>query len=189
MSEHEVKEIVHNLLSVIGFNSDDIDKTAERYAKVMMEFNTPEEVIKSELDRMFSAVFPSSMDELVIARDIEVWMLCPHHLLPVKMKVHIGYLPNGKVLGLSKLPRLAKIIASRPELQENYTKMLADILFERLKPRGVMIVVEGEHLCVRMRGVKDSECVMNTSAVRGEFLNSDSLKREFLSLVSGGHML
>lgn len=183
MGNEKIEEAFFQILKNLGFDSDDPKKVAERYIEVLVEFNEQNQNIEEELERLFSAKFDSSMDELVIAKDIEVWMLCPHHLLPVKMKVHVGYLPNGKVLGLSKIPRVAKLLGKRPMLQEDYTVRLVESIYRNLNPVGVIVVVEGEHLCVKMRGIKDSDCVMKTSAIRGNF--DDSIKQEFLKLIGG----
>ncbi|MEM3426103.1 MAG: GTP cyclohydrolase I FolE [Thermofilum sp.] len=180
--EHSVRSLL-KLLSPDYEDDLNLRETPRRFAKILEEYFKSEEEIEHEIKQLFSSIFPSSIDQLVIAKDIDVWMLCPHHLLPVNMKVNIGYLPKGFVVGYSKLHRLAKLVAKRPRLQEDYTNIVADKLMENLRPLGTMVVVLGKHLCTAMRGVRDSDSKLITSAVRGDFLRFPDLKSEFLRLL------
>jgi len=177
-----IRRMLHELYPRYIDDPNFVD-TPRRFERVLEDFFWSEERVERAIDELFKAVFPSRLDEIVMVKDVEVWMLCPHHLLPVRMEVAIGYLPNGRVLGLSKLPRLARLLARRPRLQEEYTELLVEILMEKLNPRGAMAIVKGEHTCVRMRGVRMSDAVMVTSAVRGDFKENPSLKQEFLELM------
>jgi len=178
-----VEKILDSLYTFREWEKDiNLKDTPERVAKMYIElcsglFEDREERLKE----IFSAIYPSELDELVIAKDIEAISICPHHLLPIVYKVHIGYLPNGYVLGLSKLPRLVKFLASKPLLQENLTCEIADNLMKYLKPKGCMVIMNGIHSCVMCRGVRDKSTFI-TSVVRGEFLDP-SLKEEFLRLI------
>ncbi|OUM96343.1 MAG: GTP cyclohydrolase I FolE [Paenibacillaceae bacterium ZCTH02-B3] len=127
--------------------------------------------------------FDERHEELVIVKDIMYYSLCEHHLVPFFGKAHIGYIPSGKIAGLSKLARLVDAVTKRLQVQERLTSQIADTLEEVLKPHGVMVVVEGEHLCMCARGVKKYGSKTVTSAVRGQFLRSAAARSEFLSLI------
>lgn len=129
------------------------------------------------------AIFEENYDEMVVLKDIDVFSLCEHHLLPFYGKAHVAYIPNGKIIGLSKIPRVVEVFARRLQVQERLTSQIADCLMDSLKPRGVGVVVEALHLCMAMRGVekKDSFCV--TSAMLGSFRESERVRSEFLSLI------
>lgn len=127
--------------------------------------------------------FDEQHEELVIVKDITYYSLCEHHLAPFFGKAHIGYIPSGKIAGLSKLARLVDAVTKRLQVQERLTSQIADTLEEVLKPHGVMVVVEGEHLCMCARGVKKYGSKTVTSAVRGQFLRSAAARSEFLSLI------
>lgn len=131
------------------------------------------------------AVFDSSNDEMVIVKDIEVYSLCEHHLLPFIGKCHVAYLPTGKVIGLSKVARIVDMFASRLQIQENLTSQIAEAVNEMTQPRGVGVVVEAKHLCMMMRGVQKQNSVMTTSMMIGTFRTDHRTRSEFLGLVSG----
>ena len=124
-------------------------------------------------------------DQLIILRDIDFASLCAHHLLPFTGRAHVGYLPKSKICGISKLARAVDSAAARPQNQERMTAQIADLIEKRLDPRGCMVVVEGRHECMRIRGVKKPASVMVTSALRGAFRDNPSLKDEFLRLIQG----
>jgi len=130
--------------------------------------------------------FTEGHDELVLLRDIPFYSLCEHHFLPFHGVAHVGYIPNGGVVGISKLARVVEIFARRPQLQERLTSQIADCILETLHPQGVGVVVEAEHLCMTMRGIKKPGSRMVTSAVRGTFAANDVVRSEFLTLVRGG---
>lgn len=130
--------------------------------------------------------FTEGHDELVLLRDIPFYSLCEHHFLPFHGVAHVGYIPNGGVVGISKLARVVEIFARRPQLQERLTSQIADCILETLHPHGVGVVVEAEHLCMTMRGIKKPGSRMVTSAVRGTFAENDVVRAEFLALVRSG---
>ncbi len=132
---------------------------------------------------VLGVTFDEQHEELVIVKDIVYYSQCEHHMAPFFGKAHIGYLPSGKIVGLSKLARLVEAVTRRLQVQERITSQLADILEEELKPHGVMVVVEGEHLCMCARGIKKPGSSTVTSAVRGEFRSSSALRSEFLTLI------
>ncbi|HYF97384.1 MAG TPA: GTP cyclohydrolase I FolE [Coxiellaceae bacterium] len=129
------------------------------------------------------ALFESSMDEMVIVKDIELYSLCEHHLLPFIGKCHVAYLPKGKVLGLSKLARIVEYFARRFQIQEQLTQDIANCIAEITNARGVAVVVEAQHLCMMMRGIQKQNSSMTTSMMLGEFRKSDKTRAEFLSLI------
>lgn len=157
-------------------------------------FKTPKRVIASlkylthgyrqDVQKVLNgAVFDENYDEMVVLKDIDLFSLCEHHLLPFYGKAHVAYIPNGKIIGLSKIPRVVEVFARRLQVQERLTSQIADCLMDALKPRGVGVVIEALHLCMAMRGVekKDSSCV--TSAMLGSFRESERVRGEFLSLI------
>jgi GTP cyclohydrolase I len=132
---------------------------------------------------LLETTFSEKHDEMVLLRDIPFFSLCEHHLLPFLGKAHIGYIPKGRVVGLSKMVRVLKAEAMKLQLQERLTKNVADILMRELKPTGVGVVIEAEHLCMSIRGVKSFGAKMVTSAMRGGFRASETTRNEFLSLI------
>jgi GTP cyclohydrolase I len=132
---------------------------------------------------ILETAFTEQHDEMVLIRDIPFFSICEHHLLPFLGKAHIGYIPKGRVVGASKLVRVLKAEAMKLQLQERLTKNVADILMHELKPTGVGVVIEAEHLCMSIRGVKSFGAKMITSAMRGGFRSSESTRSEFLSLI------
>jgi len=129
------------------------------------------------------ALFDVAYDEMVIVRDIEMFSLCEHHLLPFFGKCHVGYIPNGRVFGLSKIPRLVDMYARRLQVQERLTMQIAETINEKVRPRGVAVVVEAQHLCMIMRGVEKQHSVAVTSSMIGAFKDNQNTRNEFLNLV------
>lgn len=129
------------------------------------------------------AIFESDSDQMVIVKDIELYSLCEHHLLPFIGKCHIAYLPDGKVLGLSKFARIVDMYARRLQIQENLTKQIADAVLEVTEARGVAVVIESQHMCMMMRGVQKQNSVMNSSVMLGAFRQSQATRSEFLTLI------
>jgi GTP cyclohydrolase I len=132
------------------------------------------------------ALFEVSYDEMVIVKDIEMFSLCEHHVLPFFGKVHVAYIPNGKVVGLSKIPRLVDIFARRLQVQERLTVQIAETIQSAIEPQGVGVVIEARHLCVMMRGVEKQHSSAVTSHMLGSFRTSDKTREEFLSLIRNG---
>ena len=129
------------------------------------------------------AIFSVENQDMIIVKDINYYSLCEHHLLPFMGKVHVGYIPNGKVLGLSKIPRIVDIYARRLQLQEQLTHQIAQGITEFLNPKGVGVVIEGEHMCMRMRGVQKQNASMQTSSMTGIFRKENKTREEFLNLI------
>ena len=156
-------------------------KTPERAAKAM-QFLTqgyhqdPAAILKS-------AMFKESYNEMVIVKDIELYSLCEHHILPFFGKAHIAYIPNGNVVGLSKIPRIVDIFARRLQVQERLTEQILDCINDTLKPQGVAVVIEASHMCMMMRGVQKQNSVTTTSGFRGQFEKIET-RNEFLKLIS-----
>jgi GTP cyclohydrolase I len=132
------------------------------------------------------AIFDEPYSEMVVVRDIDVYSLCEHHLLPFFGKAHVAYLPNRRIIGLSKLARLVEIYARRLQVQERLTTQIANTLMEELEPLGVAVVLEAEHLCMRMRGVEKQNCYVTTSAMLGVFRTHFETRQEFMNLLRNG---
>ncbi|HCT41723.1 MAG: GTP cyclohydrolase I FolE [Moraxellaceae bacterium] len=140
---------------------------------------------EEDLDTIVNnAIFPSDNDEMVIVKDIELYSLCEHHLLPFIGKVHVAYLPSGKVLGLSKIARIVDMYARRLQIQENLTKQIADAVQKVTDARGVGVIIEARHMCMMMRGVEKQNSVMKTSIMLGRFRENPQTRNEFLSLTN-----
>jgi len=135
---------------------------------------------------VLTTVFDADHEEMVLVRDIEMYSTCEHHLVPFFGRAHVGYIPNekGQITGLSKLARLVDVYARRPQVQERMTSQIADAMMETLEPRGVIVIIEAEHLCMSMRGVRKPGAKTVTSAVRGSFLNSETTRLEAMSLLT-----
>ena len=128
------------------------------------------------------AIFPSDNDEMVIVKDIELYSLCEHHLLPFIGKAHVAYLPSGKVIGLSKIARIVDMFARRLQIQENLTKQIADAILDVTDAKGVGVIIEAKHMCMMMRGVEKQNSLMKTSVMLGQFRSNPQTRSEFLSL-------
>ena len=168
-------------LGIMGYpiKDENFKGTAERCTRAFQHFVFPKDLIYKEIDEFFK-VFPSKIDEMVTETNIPVICLCPHHLLPVEMKVTVAYIPNGKVLGLSKMTRIAQMLGNQPILQEEYTNELARLM-DMLNPLGVGIYVKGKHGCMRFRGVRVNNTDVITTKFIGNFKNNLSTRNEFLS--------
>lgn len=176
--EHHVREI----LKLIG---EDVEReglleTPARVTRMYEEIFAGYEVDPRDV---LGVTFDENHEELVIVKDIVYYSQCEHHMAPFFGKAHIGYIPSGKIAGLSKLARLVEAVTRRLQVQERITSQIADILEEVLQPHGVMVVVQGEHMCMCARGVKKPGSMTITSAVRGEFRTSAALRSEFLALL------
>ncbi|MEA3314995.1 MAG: GTP cyclohydrolase I FolE [Campylobacterota bacterium] len=131
-----------------------------------------------------SALFTSSNDEMVVVKDIELYSNCEHHMLPIIGKAHIAYIPNGKVVGLSKIPRVVDVFARRLQIQEQLTEQIADAINEAISPQGVAVVIDARHMCMEMRGVQKISSTTVTSALRGSFKKDKNIKDEFMNIIS-----
>jgi GTP cyclohydrolase I len=179
----EVEEAVHRLLEAFGedVSRQGLERTPERVARMYDELLAGYHVDPHEM--INDAVFDIDYDEMVIVRDIEFYSLCEHHLLPFIGRAHVAYTPNGKVIGLSKIPRIVDLFARRLQVQERMTRQIADFLAAAIHPHGIGIVVEGLHLCAMMRGVKKANARMVTSAMCGSFADRPHTRQEFLDLI------
>ncbi len=180
------EDAVLRLLNTLGENPqrEGLKNTPKRVARMYTELlegyrAKPEQIING-------ALFNINYDEMVIVRDIEFYSLCEHHMLPFLGRVHVAYLPAGKVIGLSKIPRIVDMYARRLQVQERMTRQIADLIQDYLEPHGVAVVVEGLHLCSMMRGVKKHGARMTTSAMHGTFRTNPATRQEFLDNVSRG---
>ncbi len=156
------------------------DRVARMYAELLNGYSMdPESIING-------ALFHIDYDEMVLVRDIEFYSLCEHHMLPFLGRAHVAYFPKGKVIGLSKIPRIVDMYARRLQVQERMTRQIADLIQSTLEPLGVAVVVEGMHLCAMMRGVKKHDARMTTSAMHGSFRSNMATRQEFLANISRG---
>ncbi len=173
----------HGVLKQIGENPDreGLLKTPERVAKAMLFLTQGYDLNAKEI--LMSAMFKEEYSQMVVVKDIEVYSMCEHHMLPFFGKAHIAYIPNGHVVGLSKIPRVVDVFARRLQVQERLTNEIRDCIQETLNPLGVGIVIECRHLCMSMRGVQKQNSVTTTSAFTGEFLK-EKTRTEFLNLIS-----
>jgi GTP cyclohydrolase I len=182
----QIQSAVVKILDAVGEDPDreGLEKTPERVARSYIELLAGYRT--DPIDLLNEAVFEVSYDEMVIVRDIEYYSLCEHHMLPFLGKAHVAYIPNGKVIGLSKIPRIVDMYSRRLQVQERMTRQIADLIDELLHPQGVGIVLEGIHLCSVMRGVKKHEARMTTSAMLGAFRSNMPTRQEFLDNISRG---
>jgi GTP cyclohydrolase IA len=179
--EHAVREI----LLAVG-EDPDRDGLRETPARVARAINEQFAGLRLEPADVLTTVFDADHEEMVLVRDIELYSTCEHHLVPFIGRAHVGYIPNedGQITGLSKLARLVDMYARRPQVQERMTSQIADAMMATLQPRGAIVIIEAEHLCMSMRGVRKPGAKTVTSAVRGIFLNSESTRAEAMSLLT-----
>ncbi|KAL1839547.1 hypothetical protein VTJ49DRAFT_1410 [Mycothermus thermophilus] len=179
----KMKGAVRTLLECIGEDPDreGLLATPERYAKAMLYFTKGYQ--ENVRDIVNGAIFQEGHNEMVIVKDIEVFSMCEHHLVPFTGKMHIGYIPANAVIGISKLPRIAEMFARRLQIQERLTKEVANAVMEVLQPQGVAVVMESSHLCMVMRGVQKTSSTTITSCVLGCFERKEKTRNEFLSLI------
>jgi GTP cyclohydrolase I len=181
-----IAELVRKILLKIGEDPDreGLQKTPDRFEKALRYLTSG---YAQDSDKVLNgAKFSVCYDEMVVVKDIEVYSLCEHHLLPFFGKCHVAYLPNKQVVGLSKIARLVNVYARRLQIQERLTSQIAKAIEDKLKPQGVGVIIEARHLCMVMRGVEKQGSVAVTSAMLGTFRNDIQTRNEFLSLVRNG---
>ena len=179
-----MENAVKNILEHIGedINREGLIKTPSRVRKAW-EFmcNGYDKDAKEIIN---SALFTSTNDEMVVLKDTEFYSMCEHHMLPIIGKAHVAYIPNGKVVGLSKIPRVVDVFARRLQIQEQLTEQIADAINDAIQPKGVAVIIDARHMCMEMRGVEKICSTTVTSALRGLFKKDKKTKDEFLSIVS-----
>ncbi|WP_299886526.1 GTP cyclohydrolase I FolE [uncultured Lacinutrix sp.] len=179
----DVKERYKSIIEELGEDTsrDGLLKTPERAAKAMQFLTQGYEQNAAEI--LSGAMFKEEYNDMVIVKDIEFYSLCEHHILPFFGKAHIAYIPNGHIVGLSKLPRIVDVFSRRLQVQERLTHQILDCINDTLKPEGVAVVIEASHMCMQMRGVQKQNSVTTTSGFRGAFQNIET-RTEFLNLIS-----
>ncbi|TLY26923.1 MAG: GTP cyclohydrolase I FolE [Nitrospirae bacterium] len=182
----ELQALVEQLLGLLGEDPtrEGLLKTPERVAKALRFFT---QGYQQDIEEVLNgALYSVKYDEMVVVRDIDFFSLCEHHLLPFYGKCHVAYIPNDRVVGLSKIPRLVEVFSRRLQVQERLTVQIAETLQEKLNPQGVAVVIEARHLCMMMRGVETPNAVAVTSSMHGVFLNQQKTREEFLTLIRRG---
>ena len=184
IDEEAIRTSVTNLLMAVGENPEreGLQKTPDRVARMYGELLAGYR--EDPVALVNDALFEVSYDEMVIVRDIEFYSLCEHHMLPFMGRAHVAYIPNGKVIGLSKIPRVVDMFARRLQVQERMTRQVADFIDELLIPKGVAVVMEALHLCSMMRGVRKQDMRMTTSTMLGSFKTDQAVRKEFLDNIS-----
>lgn len=191
ITDHEINQpaierAVREIIEALGEDTEreglrrTPERVAQMYSELLAGYRTDPRTLVNE------AMFEIAYDEMVLVRDIEYYSLCEHHLLPFLGRAHVAYIPKGRVIGLSKIPRIVDLFARRLQLQERMTRQIADFIEELLDPHGVAVVVEGMHMCAMMRGVQKHEARMTTSAMLGAFRASIATRQEFLDNISRG---
>ncbi len=186
IDQETIQEAVVQMLKAFGEDPqrEGLLRTPERVARMYVELL--DGYRQDPLTFLNDALFDISYDEMVIVRDIEFYSLCEHHILPFLGRAHVAYLPNKKVVGLSKIPRIVDMFAKRLQVQERMTRQIAEFVNELLHPLGVAVVIEGLHLCATMRGIKKHEARMTTSSMLGTFRSNLATRQEFLENISRG---
>ncbi len=181
--DQKLEDLVRQLVTVLGEDPqrEGLSRTPARAARALRHLTSGYNVDVKQL--LNGALFSVCYDEMVIVRDIELFSLCEHHLLPFYGKCHVAYLPDKKVIGLSKIPRLVDAFSRRLQIQERLTQQIATTIQEAIHPQGVGVIIEARHLCMMMRGVEKQHSSAVTSAMLGEFRENHQTRQEFLSLV------
>lgn len=182
-SQSDLEAAVKNILTAIGEdpNREGLLKTPARVAKAWEYFSAGYK--KNVAEVLNAAVFSEKYSEMVIVRDIDFFSMCEHHLLPFYGRAHVAYIPDGRIIGLSKIPRIVEIFSRRLQVQERMTQQIAETLFKTLAPDGVGVVIEAHHLCMMMRGVEKQNSLATTSAMIGSFREDERTRNEFLKLI------
>lgn len=184
LNQNKVEKNIYSLLEEIGENPEreGLKRTPERVAKAYQYLTSG---YTKDIEKVLNgAIFSEKYDEMVIVKDIDFFSMCEHHLLPFYGKVHVAYIPNGKIVGLSKIPRIVEVFARRLQVQERMTQEIANTINHYLKPIGVAVVAEAYHMCMMMRGVEKQNSYTVTSAMVGGFKNDARTREEFLDLIS-----
>ncbi|MFC2102963.1 GTP cyclohydrolase I FolE [Bacteroidota bacterium] len=184
MDHGKVEELVKILLTEIGedFNREGLVRTPQRVAKA---YDTLTQGYRQDIDNVLNgAIFNEKYDEMVLVKNIDFYSMCEHHMLPFYGKVHVAYIPDGKIVGLSKIPRIVEVFSRRLQVQERMTQQIADTFNKYLQPVGVAVVAEAFHMCMMMRGVEKQNSSATTSAMHGVFQEDARTRMEFLDLIS-----
>jgi GTP cyclohydrolase I len=186
MDQESIRQAVEQMLKAFGEDPqrEGLQRTPERVARMYAELL--EGYRQDPIELVNDALFDIDYESMVLVRDIEFYSLCEHHLLPFIGRAHVAYLPRGRVIGLSKIPRIVDMFARRLQIQERMTRQIGEFIAELLHPYGVAVVVEGLHLCATMRGVKKHDARMTTSTMIGAFMNNLATREEFLNNISRG---
>ena len=182
-SHDRIQNLIQSLLEEIGEDSsrEGLLKTPERVAESWEFFS---QGYRQKLGEIINhAIFHEDAKDMIVVRDVEFFSLCEHHLLPFFGKAHVGYIPNGRVIGLSKIPRIIDMFSRRLQVQERLTRQIAETIQDVLDPIGVAVVMEGRHMCMQMRGVEKQNCLASTSSMLGKFRESDRTRSEFLTII------
>ena len=179
----KLAENIKDILAEIGENPkrEGLLKTPERVAKSMKHLTMGYEIDPIKI--LKSAMFKEKYNQMVLVKDIEIYSLCEHHMLPFFGKAHVAYIPNGHIVGLSKIPRIVDVFSKRLQVQERLTDEIKDCIQDTLNPKGVAIVIEAQHLCMQMRGVEKQHSYTTTSAFSGIFMNDNKTRTEFINLI------
>ena len=181
--QEEFEQAVKTMLEIIGENTEreGLLKTPHRVFKAYEHMT--QGYFQSPTEMLGEALFQSDNNQMVIIKDIEFYSMCEHHLLPIIGRAHVAYIPNGKVVGLSKIPRMVDIFARRLQIQEQLTEQIAKAIDDVISPKGVGVVIQARHMCMEMRGVEKTHSNTTTSALRGLFLKSDT-RKEFFDIIN-----
>lgn len=186
LRNQKIEDLIRELLVAVGEDPDrpGLARTPERVSRMVEEllsgYDTDLEALVND------AIFDSDYDETILVRDITFYSLCEHHMLPFYGRAHVAYVPDGKIIGLSKIPRVVEMYARRLQLQERMTEQIADTLESILRPKGIAVLLNGNHMCSIMRGVKQTQSRMETSVFRGVLKDDEKLRREFLEAARSG---
>jgi len=185
MSKELIEHHIYELLKLIGedANREGLEKTPERVARAYLNELFCGYEKENEVDSMLTKFSNEKIDQMVICQDMEFYSMCEHHILPFYGRCHVAYIPGEKLLGISKIPRLVEIFSRRLQIQEQLTNQIASCIEEKIGAAGVIVVMEGIHLCMRMRGVRQQNSIMKTSALKGIYREEERAVNEFLALV------
>ena len=182
-NKNNIKNLTKDLLKEIGENSnrEGLLNTPDRVSR---SWEYLSKGYRQDIKKIINgAIFNEKYDQMVAVKDIEFYSMCEHHLLPFFGYAHIAYIPNGKIIGLSKIPRILDMFARRLQVQERMTQEVADMLNDVLEPKGVAVIIEAQHMCMQMRGVEKRQSYMSTSAMLGIFRDDDKTRKEFLDII------